>query len=319
MDTNEAAPKTLLEAVTFFSKPGVALAYLARMRWPNGPHCPRCGEMEPHFIQSRQLWRCKGCKKQFSVKVGTIMEDSPISLDKWMAAIWMIANCKNGISSYEIHRALGITQKSAWFVLHRVRLTMEAGGGFEQMLGPVEVDESFIGGKVKNMSKAKRKERAKGRGGIGPTGKAIVQGVLDRSGKQVRAKVVPDTKAESLLPPIFENVKPGAKVFTDSHGSYVQLREHFDHDSVNHFFDEYVRGEVHTNSIENFWSLLKRCLNGTYINVEPFHLSRYVDEQVCRYNHRKMEDGGRFENVLGRIAGKRLTYASLITEQAALR
>lgn len=187
------------------------------------------------------------------------------------------------------------------------------------MLGPVETDESFIGGKVKNMSKAKRAQRAKGRGGIGPTCKAIVQGVLDRSGKQVRAKVVPDTKAASLLPAILDNVKPGAKVFTDSFTSYAQLKETFDHDSVNHFFDEYVRGEVHTNGIENFWSLLKRCLNGTYVNVEPFHLSRYVDEQVFRYNHRKMDDGGRFKAMLGNLAGKRMTYAELITEQAVLR
>jgi transposase-like protein len=310
-----------MEAIATFAKPGVALRYLAGMRWPNGPHCPRqgCGEMNPIFLETRGIWKCRGCRKQFSAKVGTIMEDSPLGLDKWLAAIWMIANCKNGISSYEIHRALGITQKSAWFVLHRVRLAMEVGSFETTMLGPVEADESFIGGKVKNMSKAKRKERARGRGGIGPTAKAIVQGVLDRSGKQIRVKVVPNTKAESLLPAIFENVKPGAKVFTDSHGSYVQLREHFDHDSVNHFFDEYVRGEVHTNGIENFWSLLKRCLNGTYINVEPFHLSRYVDEQVFRYNHRKMDDGGRFKAMLGKLAGKRMAYAELITEQAVLR
>jgi hypothetical protein len=166
-----------MEAITYFAKPGMALQYLAKMRWPNGPHCPRqgCGEMNPIFLETRGIWKCRGCRKQFSVKVGTIMEDSPLSVEKWLAAIWMIANCKNGISSYEIHRALGITQKSAWFVLHRVRLAMEIGSFEKTMLGPVEADESFIGGKVKNMSKAKRAERAKGRGGIGSTRKAIVQ------------------------------------------------------------------------------------------------------------------------------------------------
>lgn len=319
MTKNDAAPKTLLEAIAYFARPGVALEYLAKLRWPNGPFCPRCGELDPRFLKTRQLWKCKGCGKQFSVKVGTIMEDSPLSIDKWLAAIWMVANCKNGISSYEIHRALGITQKSAWFLLHRIRLAMEVGGGIEKMLGPVEVDEAFIGGKVKNMSKSKRAALAKGRGGIGPTQKAIVVGVLDRDAKRVSAKVVPNTQSENLLPPVFENVTPRAKVFTDSHHSYVALRDHFDHESVNHFVDEYVRGEVHTNGIENFWSLLKRCLHGTYISVEPFHLSRYVDEQVFRYNHRKMNDGERFDGVLSRIAGRRITYANLITEQAALR
>src|SRR6266496_3862452 len=185
MDTNEAAPKTLLEAVTFFSKPGVALAYLARMRWPNGPHCPRCGEMEPHFIQSRQLWRCKGCKKQFSVKVGTIMEDSPIHLEKWMAAIWMIANCKNGISSYEIHRALGVTQKSAWFLMHRIRKAMQAGT-FRKLAGDVEVDETFIGGLARNMHKNKRNKVSK----TGFIGKVAVMGLLERHGGEVRTVIV---------------------------------------------------------------------------------------------------------------------------------
>jgi len=319
MNEKEMAPKTLLEAITYFAKPGVALRYLARMRWPNGPFCPRCGEMEPRFLKTRQLWQCRGCKRQFSVKVGTIMEDSPISLDRWLCGIWMVANCKNGVSSYELHRDLGITQKSAWFLLHRIRLAMEVGGGIEKMLGPVEVDEAFIGGKVKNMSKSKRAALAQGPGGIGPQGKAIVMGMVDRNSKQIRAKVVPNAKSENLLPPVFANVKPGAKVFTDALGSYVALRDHFDHESVNHFVDEYVRGEVHTNGIENFWSLLKRCLSGTYISVEPFHLSRYVDEQVFRYNHRKVSDGERFDGVLSRIAGRRMKYADLITEQAALR
>jgi transposase-like protein len=314
-------PKTLLEAIRYFSRPGVALTYLAKLRWPNGPVCEKCGLTgdDIMFLKNAQRWKCRGCKNQFSVKRGSIMEDSPLSLDKWLCAIWMVANCKNGISSYEIHRNLGITQKSAWFLLHRIRLSMEVGGGIEKMLGPVEVDEAFIGGKVKNMSKSKRAAIAQGHGGIGPKGKAIVMGMVDRNSKQVRATVVPNAKKINLLPPVFENVERGAKVFTDALPSYVALRDHYDHESVNHFVDEYVRGEVHTNGIENFWSLLKRCLTGTYISVEPFHLSRYVDEQVFRYNHRKMNDGERFDGVLSRFAGRRMTYAALTTEQQALR
>ena len=305
----QVTPKTLMEAIAYFAKPGVALAYVTKLRWPHGPFCAKCGETGPMFLKSVQRWKCRGCGNQFSVKRGTIMEDSPISLDKWLCAIWMIANCKNGVSSYEIHRALGITQKSAWFVLHRIRKAMEIGS-MEKMSGPVEVDETFIGGKWKNLPKSKRNKRTPGQGGA--VGKAVVLGVLDRNARQIRAKVVADTKAESLLPPIHENVKHGARVFTDTHGSYVPLRGHFDHESVNHFMEEYVRGEVHTNGIENFWSLLKRGLAGTYVNVEPFHLSRYLDEQVFRFNNRKDTDGGRFQKLMSKLAGKRLTFKALI-------
>jgi|ERR1700693_1458489 len=308
-------PKTLMEAIVEFAKPGVALRYLARMRWPNGVFCPRqgCGEMNPIFLETRGIWKCRGCRKQFSVKVGTVMEDSPLSVEKWLAAIWMIANCKNGISSYEIHRAIGITQKSAWFVLHRVRLAMEIGSFEKKLSGTVESDETYIGGKVKNMSKSKRRSLTKTQGGAG---KAIVAGILKRKG-ELRATVL--SGMDAVRKNLRKNVRNGAKLFTDSAGAYRGMDFYYKHEAVNHLMEEYVRGEVHTNGIENFWSLLKRCLHGTYIAVEPFHLSRYVDEQVFRYNHRKMDDGGRFETMLGKLTGKRITYAELITEQAALR
>jgi transposase-like protein len=299
-----------MEAIRYFSAPGVALDYVARLRWPNGPVCEKCGLTgdDVIFLKNAQRWKCRGCKSQFSVKRGSIMEDSPLSLDKWLCAIWMIANCKNGVSSYEIHRALGITQKSAWFMLHRIRLAME-NKSIEKMSGPVEVDEAFFGGKIPNMSKEKRKR--KGVAGRGTIGKAIVMGMLDR-GKEVRTVILEGTQPGNLIPPIQDNVAPGAKVFTDSHASYRGLRgKAFDHESVNHMMEEYVRGEVHTNGIENFWSLLKRGLHGTYVNVEPFHLFRYLDEQVFRYNKRKHNDAGRFNLLLAKLAGKRLTYAAL--------
>ncbi len=300
-------PKTLMEAIRHFSEPGVALVYVARLRWPDGPFCEKCGETDPMFLQTVERWKCRGCGNQFSVKKGTVMEDSPISLDKWLCAIWMIANCKNGVSSYEIHRALGITQKSAWFVLHRIRLAMQAGS-IKKMSGTVETDETFVGGKLKNMSKSRRRELG---GRRGPAGKAIVSGILRRGG-EIRTSVLNDMTAKSLRRNIRRHVRSGAKLFTDASPSYDSLRFWYKHESVNHLMEEYVRGEVHTNGIENFWSLLKRGLAGTYVNVEPFHLFRYLDEQVFRFNNRKDTDSGRFSKLLSKLAGKRLTFKALI-------
>lgn len=174
-----ALPKTLLEAIRFFSDPETCVTFMSLLRWPNGVTCPRCAAQDVSFLSTRRIWKCRSCKKQFSVKVGSIMEDSPLGLDKWLAAIWMIANCKNGVSSYEIHRALGITQKSAWFLLHRIRLAMQTGT-FQKLSGTVEADETYIGGLAKNMHKAEREKRIMGTGG---SGKAIVMGILERHGK----------------------------------------------------------------------------------------------------------------------------------------
>ncbi|MDQ6894296.1 MAG: IS1595 family transposase [Acidobacteriota bacterium] len=311
MKRESAAPRTLMEAISYFAKPGVARDFVAQLRWPKGPFCEKCGETDPMFLASVERWKCRGCGVQFSVKKGTIMEDSPISLDKWLCAMWMIANCKNGVSSYEIHRALGVTQKSAWFMLHRIRLAMQ-NKSINKMKGPVEVDESFIGGKVGNMSNKKRREF----GARGNPRKAVVLGMLERGG-EIRAEVVSNTKRNTLVPRIEENVAPGARVFTDSLPTYVVLRENFLHESVNHFRDEWVRGEAHTNGIENFWSLFKRSLGGTYVNVEPFHLFRYLDEQVFRFNNRKDTDAGRFGKLLSLLSGKRLTFKALTTGMEA--
>jgi len=279
--------------------------------------CPTCGSDKVAYLEKSRLYFCntKHPRQKFSLKVGTIMEDSAIGLDKWFPAMWLLANCKNGVSSYEIARDLGVTQKSAWFMLHRIRLAMQNGtiskmGSSET---PVEVDETFIGGKLKNMHKG-RKERVKA--SANPDNKVAVMGILDRNTRQVRAKVVPNVKRETLQAEILRQVEKGSKVYTDGWKGYNQLEANeFIHETVTHI-DEYVRGQVHTQGIENFWSLLKRGLNGTYVAVEPYHLERYVDEQAFRFNNRAtkdnpLNDAGRFKLAVSQIVGKRLTYAEL--------
>lgn len=300
-------PRTLQEAIVHFSNPDNCVEYLVARRWPNGVSCPTCGRTDVTYVPARRVWQCKTRhpKCQFSVKVGTIFEDSPIGLDKWLTAIWMITSCKNGVSSYEIQRSLGVTQKSAWFMLQRIRLAMQSEGGM--LSGQVEVDETFIGGKARNMHSAKRKEKIQGRG---PNGKAVVMGMLQRGGK-VKTAVIANRDRETLHAHVNNNVAHGSEVFTDELLSYWGLEEKFVHQIINHA-EEYVRGNVHTNGMENFWSLLKRGLNGTYVSVEPFHLFRYIDEQAFRYNNRKdMTDADRFSLACSQIVGKRLTYVEL--------
>lgn len=300
-------PKTLQEAIKFFSDPETCTTFMAQMRWPEGVTCPYCEGKAVSYLSTRRKWKCmnKACHKQFSAKVGTIMEDSPIGLDKWLAAIWLIANAKNGISSYEIHRALGVTQKSAWFLLHRIRLAMQTGT-FEKLSGEVEADETFIGGRARNMHKSKREARINGRGKVG---KVAVMGLLERHG-EVRAQVVPNISRETLHGEVKRCVEKGAELFTDAWFAYRGLDAEYIHQVINHA-EEYVRGNVHTNGIENFWSLLKRSIKGTYVSVEPFHLFRYLDEQSFRFNTRKGKDADRFLRAVGSIAGRRLTYEEL--------
>ena len=311
MENNIFYPETLAEAIRYFSDADTCLKFIVELRWADGVVCPRCQSASNTFISTRRMWKCKGCKKQFSVKVGTIMEDSPLGLDIWMSALWLISNAKNGISSYEVHRALGITQKTAWFLLHRIRLAMQ-NGSLAKLKGNVEVDETFIGGKARNMHASKRAEKITGRGA---SGKAIVMGVLERGG-EVRTKVIPNTKKGTVQAEVRANVEAGASISTDALPSYEGLDADYVHEAVDHAV-EYVRGNCHTNGLENYWSLLKRCIKGTYISIEPFHLFRYLDEEAFRYNQRKhadgtvKTDGQRFVDVIGGIAGKRLTYKKL--------
>jgi transposase-like protein len=311
-------PRTLMEAVRYFSDPDVALQHMVDLRWGGTATCPTCGRADVRFIATRRIWECKSKhpRKQFSAKVGTIFEDSAIPLDKWFVAIWSIANCKNGISSYELGRSIGVTQKSAWHMLHRIRLAMKTGS-FEKMTGETETDETFIGGLAKNMHQHKRERVITGRGGIGG-GKSAVIGILERSRdkrlSRVRAKVIQNATSATLHGHIHDTVQRGSTVYTDSYPSYYGLTG-FRHSMIDHSV-EYVNGRVHTNGIENFWSLLKRGLRGTYISVEPFHLGRYIDEQVFRFNERDGGDGDRFRTALRGIIGKKLTYKELTSNGA---
>lgn len=322
---NIKQPDTLQEAIVYFSDPERAFVYAVNLRWPSGViTCPRCQGKEHSFLKTRLMWFCKGCKKQFSVKVGTIFEDSPIPLDKWMTAFWMVVNCKNGVSSAEMARTLKITQKSAWFMLHRIREVLKNKslykmGGSDG--GAVETDETFIGGKAANMHKERkvRLQRIRGEQRLGDMyiGKTAVMGILDRGTREIRTKVIPNIKRETLQNEIFKQVRYGSKVYTDSATTYDLLHWRYIHEFVNHA-ERYVNGQVHTNGLENFWSLFKRNLRGTYISVEPFHLDRYLDEQVFRFNNRggkkkddRVSDAQRFTRAMSMISGKRLTYAKL--------
>jgi transposase-like protein len=297
-------PETLQQVILYFQDPDRALDFAVRMRWPEGVSCPRCTCDTVYFIASRRNWECKGCKKHFSVKLGTIMEDSPIGLDKWLSAIWLLGNCKNGISSYEIARGFGITQKSAWFLLHRVRLVMQ-NGSLEKLKGTIEADETFVGGKSKNMHLDRRARQIVGRG---PVGKAIVMGILERHG-EARVKVVKTRRKKQVQEALRNNVEAGSTIYTDALKSYEGLDE-FVHDFVDHT-ETYVKGSCHTNGMENFWSLFKRALKGTYVSVERFHLQAYADEQAFRFNNRECDDVDRFRAMVSGIAGKRITYVEL--------
>jgi transposase-like protein len=302
-------PATLQEAVIFFANAENCRQFMVELRWPDGNvQCPNCGSFEVKYLPNARVFKCyeKHDRQKFSLKTGTIFEDSPIGLEKWLPAMWLIVNCKNGVSSWELHRTLGVTQKTAWFMLHRLRLAMQDGGG--TLDGEVEVDETFIGGKARNMHPGKRKEKIHGTGG---TDKAMVLGMVERGGK-VRATVVDKRTKAELQKHVRETVTAGAAIFSDELKSYEGLDDEYQHAVINHAV-EYVDGNVHTNTIENFWSLLKRGLHGTYVSVEPFHLFRYIDEQAFRYNNRKdMNDGDRFVVAMKQITGKRLTYKELI-------
>ncbi len=306
-------PKTLQQAIRYFADEQVCIDTIAQMRWPNGPVCPKCEHGEHYYLATQKRWKCKKCAKQFSVKVGTIFEDSPISLDKWLTALWMLVNCKNGISSYEVGRNLGITQKSAWFVLHRLRLALQEQSlvkiGGEGKL--VEVDETFIGGKARHMHKTKRAIRITS---TGMKDKTPVVGILERGGK-VRTAVIPNRRKKVMHTEIRKHVSVDSLLFTDSLPSYEGLEAEYAHKVIDHAVS-YVDGQVHTNGLENYWSLLKRGLKGTYVSVDTFYLFRYLDEQSFRFNNRATKenpknDADRFDLALSQIAGKRLTFAEV--------
>ncbi len=305
-------PNTLIDAFRYFADPINCRDYMVARRWPNGVTCPACGSPSVYFDKGRNGWECKTRhpKRKFTLKTGTIFEDSPLGLDKWLPTVWMIANCKNGVSSHEIARAIGVTQKTAWFMLQRIRLAMQGDDG-GKLGGEVEVDETYIGGKARNMHKEKRARVTKH--GSKLMGKVAVMGLLERhgNGSRVRAAVVPNAKRHSLRPQIDRHVETGSTIYSDALPSYRGLESYFVHGVIDHA-ECYAEGQVHTNGLENFWSLLKRALKGTYVSVEPFHLFRYLDEQCFRFNKREWNDAERFSAVISAIVGRRLTYEELL-------
>jgi transposase-like protein len=301
-------PETLQEAILYFADPVNCREYLVARRWPRGVTCPRCGSQNVLFLEKYNRWHCREKHEapQFTLKTGTVMEDSPIGLDKWLTALWMVVNCKNGVSSYEIHRSIGVTQKTAWFLDHRIRLMLGDEYASGKLGGEVEADETFIGGKARNMHVSKRERRITGTGG---KDKTAVMGLLERGGK-VRTKVIPNRKRTALQAEVRKHVEAGAALYTDALPSYSGLAQEYAHQVVDHAV-EYVNGRVHINGLENFWSLLKRGISGTYVSVEPFHLFRYLDEQSFRFNNRKLTDAERFDIAVRGVTGKRLTFNEL--------
>jgi transposase-like protein len=307
-------PQTLQDCIKYFADETRAFEYMKGVRWPDGRViCPRCDSDKNSFVATRKIWHCKDCKRQFSLRVGTIFEDSPIKFDKWICATWLIANAKNGISSYEIGRSLGVCQKTGWFMLQRVRLAMQ-NGSIEKMSGMVESDETFIGGRQKFMHKSKWKDVS------GWKGKTPVQGLLERTAgskaSRVKLKVLKTTRNHEVQGNVREYVLKGSELHTDSLRSYIGMNQDYVHQVIDHAIC-YAKGHVHTNGLENFWCLLKRTIKGTYVNVEPFHHFRYLDEQAFRFNERKDTDAGRFIKAMAGIVGKSLTWTRLTGKDEA--
>jgi len=305
----ETFPETLIGAIRYFSDESVCRDFVAALRWPNGVVCPRCEATTIGFIASRSLWRCKACKYEFTVKKGTIFEDSPIPLSKWLPALWMYSAFKKGVSSHQLARNLGVTQKTAWFMSHRIRLAMEIGNFERPLSGEVEADETFVGGKAKFQHESKRKHI-----GTGGMGKVAVMGLLERHG-DVRARVIPSRRKGTVQNEVRASVAPGSTIYSDSLKSYHGLAADYVHEVIDHA-EGYVRDRVHTNGLENFWSLFKRMIYGTHHSVEPEHLDRYLDEATYRFNSRGETDSMRFITATARVIGKRITYRELIGRPA---
>jgi transposase-like protein len=294
------APTSLIEAVVYFADKDRSFEFVKTLRWADSEVvCPRCGGADPIFISTRRIWKCRACKRQFSIKVGTIFEDSPLGFEKWLPAFWLIANSKNSISSHELGRALKVTQRTAWFMLHRIRDAMEARS-IVQLSGIVEVDESFIGGLSKNMHKnATRGE------------KVVVQGARQREGGIVQAKPLTTFNKWDMHLNILAWVQSGSAIYSDESALYGGIDRFYAHKTVNHSRKNYVSGDVYTNGIENFWSILKRSIKGTQIHVDRDHMHRYVTERTFAYNYRTDTDLTRMCLAVSGADGRRLTWKEL--------
>lgn len=296
---------SLFQLLDYFTTEEICEQHLAVIRWNGTPTCPYCESERVNSLKgTTNRYKCYGCRKQFGVKVGTIFHDSKISLRKWFVAIYLVTAHKKGISSCQLARDLKISQKSAWFVLQRIRETYNVKA--EKFTNTVEIDETYIGGKEKNRHANKRSA-----GTQGGSGKTPVLGILERDGK-VYAIPVKNRQARTIVPIMVDTVEAGTTVYTDEFKGYVSLQKNYAHDFVCHSANQYVSGIVHTNGIENFWSLLKRGLDGIYHQVSDQHLHRYVNEFTFRFNNRNLSEGSKFDVALANGTNKRLDYKTLI-------
>lgn len=298
----------LLNLLSYFKDEQICLSYLETIRWEGKLSCPyKDCEGDKIYRCKDHKYKCDKCKRIYSVKVGTIFEGSKLPLQKWYAAIYLITAHKKGISSLQLSRDLSITQKTAWFVLHRVRYSLGLNSGTDKLSGIIEADETFMGGNEKNKHKSKRTEGTQGRS---VKTKSAVAGVIERGG-ELRAKKIKNTNGYHLKPFVVKNVEFGSQLMTDEHLGYNGLAQLFKHSRVNHGTEQYVVGNCHTNAMEGFWSLLKRGVNGIYHSISQKHLQQYIDEFVFRYNTRKASETNRFDMMLNNI-NARLTYNTLI-------
>jgi transposase-like protein len=301
--------KSLYELFEAIPDELAAINYFKAIRWRNGEFCPYCGHDKLYPFKDGKTWKCAQCRDRFSIRVGTIFEDSKIPLRKWLAAIWFITSHKKGIASTQLAKDLDVTQKTAWFMLHRLRHAARTRSFNRRLDGRVEIDETFVGGKAKNRHVGKRGKSGK----TGGAGKAIVLGMLERGG-EFRAMHIGSLQAKNLQKTVARHVKRGATVITDDYVSYRGLDAKYQHHTINHSQDEYVRDEfIHTNSVEGAWALLKRQIIGIHHWVSVKHLHRYVAEATWRFNRRIVEDAPRMAEFLGRVNG-RLTYEVLIAK-----
>ena len=304
---------TVIELLRMFPDDAAAEKWFEEQRWATGRFCPHCGSTDTREEKNRKPmpYRCRDCRGHFSIKHGTVMQSSKIGLQKWAIAIYMMATGIKGTASMKVYRELGMRQATAWFMMQRIREAFDAGDELP-LQGPVEADETYIGGKRKNMSLSKRKE-LKGTG-RGPVGKEAVVGVKDRETNQVRATVVPVTDAPHVAGFVAAQTKDGAKVYTDEAKVYNALKPFYDHESVNHSVSEYVREQAHTNGMESFWALLKRGYHGTFHHMSPQHLHRYVNEFAGRHNIRDLDTIAQMTALAQGMVGKRLKYKDLVAD-----
>ena len=298
---------TLMQLADMFPDEAAAREWFESQVWADGRTCPRCGSERTHEAShAKSPYRCTDCRAYFSVKTGTALEGSKVPLRKWAFAIYLEVTSLKGVSSMKLHRDIGVTQKTAWFMLHRLREAWALDKG-EPFTGPVEVDETYMGGRKKNMSKAKRRQDF----GRGPAGKTMVMGAKDRETNRVTAQVIERKDRETMQGFVADHVAPGAKVYTDTAGGYHGMTG-FDHEQVNHNVAEYVRGMAHTNGVESFWSMLKRAHKGTFHKISPKHLQRYVNEFAGRHGIRERDTIDQMQSVIAGMVGRRLMYRELI-------